>query len=313
MLSIPRWRPTRTRRECDDRAVDRRALTRLLGPWPTKVPLHAATTEVTLCGSYCRERVEYDVEAGERIAAYVLVPQDRPPRAAVFVHHQHADEYGIGKSEVVGLAGDPDQSIGVDLVRRGYLVLAPDAFGFEDRNTDGGTSRTVDRAAAHRLVSRGTLLAKVLHDVQVGLDYLQARPDVVRTRFGFVGHSYGGRMAIWVPTFDRRVAVSVSHCGALTYADHLRLGLPIQPEFVVPGIAERTDLGEIAGLVRADLLLSSTTEDRWSPSAQSVYDTASAAGGNVSLRLWPGGHVFTAEMRAAAYAFLDARLGERSQ
>jgi dienelactone hydrolase len=155
-------------------------------------------------------------------------------------------------------------------------------------------------------------LGKVLHDVRVALDYLATRPEVDPSRIGFIGHSYGGRMAIWVPVFDRRVAVSVSHCGAHTYADHLRLGLTIQPEFVVPGIAERTDLGEIAGLSRADLLLSSTTEDRWSPSAQSVYDTASAAGGNVSLRLWPGGHVFTAEMRTAACSFLGRAMLPRS-
>lgn len=275
-----------------------------LGPWPQGVPLEAAVVNRVACDGYVLERVEYQVARSERISAFLLVP-DRA-QGAVFCHHQHADQFALGKSEVVGLAGDPDQAIGPELARRGYLVLAPDAAGFEERNTDGGTSDTADRLAAHLLVTGRTMLTKVLHDVQVGLDYLQHRSD--HAPMGFIGHSYGGRMAIWIAALNQRIAAAVSHCGALTYQDHLRLGLPIQPEFVVPGITSWGDLGDVAALSTRPLLISSTTGDRWSPSAQEVYERARDGGAPVSVRLWPGGHVFSEPMRLAAYQFLDEHL-----
>jgi hypothetical protein len=37
----------------------------------------------------------------------------------IFCHHQHASEFDIGKSEVVGLRGDPDQAHAAELARRG--------------------------------------------------------------------------------------------------------------------------------------------------------------------------------------------------
>ncbi len=39
----------------------------------------------------------------------------------------------LGKSEVCGLAGNPLQAFGVALVKKGFVVLAPDSICFEDR------------------------------------------------------------------------------------------------------------------------------------------------------------------------------------
>lgn len=52
----------------------------------------------------------------------------------MFRHHQHAGNFGLGKSEVVGLAGDPDQGYARELAEAGFLTFAPDAIGFEERN-----------------------------------------------------------------------------------------------------------------------------------------------------------------------------------
>ena len=37
-------------------------------------------------------------------------------------------------SEVVGLKGDADQAYASELAERGYVVIAPDALAFEERN-----------------------------------------------------------------------------------------------------------------------------------------------------------------------------------
>lgn len=92
-------------------------------------------------------------------------------------------------------------------------------------------------------------------------------------------------MAIWAAAFDPRLVAAVSHCGALTYQDHLDRDVPLQPEFVVPQIALRMDLGDVARAQTGALLISSTTEDRWSPSAEQVHATGQQGRGRCVLKL----------------------------
>lgn len=94
-------------------------LARLIGPWPERAALDAEVIDVEDLGSYERETVRYAVSASERITAFVNVPKDiDAPVPAVFCHHQHASTFHLGKSEVVGLAGDPDQAYAHELAAR---------------------------------------------------------------------------------------------------------------------------------------------------------------------------------------------------
>ena len=174
-----------------------------LGPIPTQVPLSSAIIERTPKDGYEQLKVEYYVEAGERISAYLLIPENTKQNApAVFCHHQHAGNFELGKSEVVGHKGDPDQAIGPELAKLGYVVLAPDAIAFEERNWSLPTGRAEYLEMAFRTVKGETLLVKVIHDISVGISYLQSLDVVDDSRIGFMGHSYGGRMAIWAPAID---------------------------------------------------------------------------------------------------------------
>lgn len=115
--------------------LDRDRLAALMGPMPEAAPLEPAILERVQCEGYVRELVEYAVEPGERIRAYLLLPDDLDrPAPLIFAHHQHNAEFAIGKSEVVGLAGHPDQAYAAELAQRGYVVIAPDAIAFEERN-----------------------------------------------------------------------------------------------------------------------------------------------------------------------------------
>lgn len=295
--------------------LDRARLLELLGPVPSHVPLEVRMLESVDCGSYMREKVSYCTEGDERISAYVCVPKERSARMpAVFCHHQHNFEFKLGKSEVVGVAGNPDQAYARELAEHGFITFAPDAIAFEERNWSGGTFEAEYYELASRLVRGQTLLAKVLHDASIGIDYLVSRPEVDPDRIGFLGHSYGGRMAIWLPAFDRRIRATVSHCGCVGYADSLNRGAGIQMEFCVPGIMQHWEIEDIVALVApTPLLLSATTEDRWSRGAQRIYEAALPAftSSTLQLRLWPGGHAFTQSMREEAYRFLAAHLEYR--
>jgi dienelactone hydrolase len=292
--------------------LQKESLEKLLGPWPQKAPLDPLIIESVDCGLYVREKVTYNVEPNERIAAYILVPKNRgEQKPAIFCHHQHASNFDLGKSEVVGLAGDPDQAYAAELAERGYITFAPDAIAFEERNWSSDPGHAEYFELATRLVQGSTLLAKVLHDVSVGLDYLQSRSDVDAGRIGFIGHSYGGRMAIWAPAFDQRIQASVSNCGCINYKDSRARDVGIQMEFCVQGIMQTGDIEDVVTMIEPRaLLISATDNDKWSRGARAIYDYAkpSFKKGSLDLKIWPGKHVFTKEMRNAAYAFLDTNL-----
>lgn len=293
--------------------MNKKTLLQLLGPFPTKVDLNAKIIESIDCGSYIREKVEYNSETNDRIPAYILIPKNlQSPVPVIFCHHQHAGNFALGKSEVVGLAGDPDQAVAKELVERGYITFAPDAIAFEERNWgEDKSGKAAYFELATRLVRGRTLLAKVLHDVSVGLDYLEGRHEVDKTKIGFIGHSYGGRMAIWSPAFDKRIKASVSNCGCVNYKDSLSRDVGIQMEFCVPHIMQHGDIEDIVKLVApTPLYISATNDDKWSKGAQEIYDYAKAAFADedLKLKIWPGKHVFTKEMREEAYSFLDKYL-----
>ena len=96
--------------------------------------------------------------------------------------------------------------------------------------------------------------------------------------------------------FDERIVAAVSHCGCVNYADSMGREAGIQIEFCVPSIVEAFDIEDVVTLVapRA-LLLSATTDDKWSRGAQAMYDYSKGVfpDGHLRLNLWDAGHVFT--------------------
>ncbi len=281
----------------------------LLGSFPEKVRLEPVILESVDCGLFIREKVEYSVEKNERVKAYILIPKSITEKtASIFCHHQHAGNFELGKSEVVGIEGDPNQAYAKELAEQGYITFAPDAIAFEERNWSKTSGKAEYFEMTSRLIIGKTLLAKVLHDASVGIDYLCSRKEVDANRIGFIGHSYGGRMAIWTPVFDERIRVSVSNCGCINYKDSMTHNTGIQAEFCVPNILNWGDIEDIVKLVEPSaLLISATDNDKWSIGAEKLYKQAKSAfnRGVLQVKIFEGEHVFTKEMRDYAYKFLN--------
>lgn len=282
----------------------------LLGDFPEKTALNPEILEEADCGTYVRQKVAYDVELGDRVSAYICIPKNLSEATpAIYCHHQHHGQFDLGKSEVVGLAGDPDQAYAKELAERGYITFSPDAIAFEERDWSGNGGAEYFELAT-RLVQGKTLMAKVLHDVSVGLDYLESRPEVNASKIGFLGHSYGGRMALWAPAFDVRIRVSVSNCGCVDYRNSLSHDTGIQMEFCIPGFMEAHDIEDvIAHFNNCPLLIIAGEEDKWSRGYKKLYENIKEKGNNsTELATYSGGHQFTSEMRERAYSFLSSKL-----
>jgi dienelactone hydrolase len=290
--------------------ITRETLIKLLGILPDEVSPGVVVIDEVDCGAYWRKTLEYAVESDERIRAFLCVPKALVGQApGVYCFHQHGGDRLLGKSELVGLAGDPDQAYASELAARGFVTLAPDAICFEERCKDKGSP---DYAHVHelhaRLIRGQTLLGKVLHDVSVGIDLLQEMAEVDRERIGFIGHSYGGRTALFAPVFDRRIRVSVCSCGSTNYRD-----MPgIQFDFVLPGVLRYGDIEDVVRLVEPSslLILGGEEDNRWSVGIEEMVQYARSAfvEGVLEFGIYPGGHHFSKDMRERAYAFLRDHL-----
>jgi dienelactone hydrolase len=271
--------------------------------------------------------VTYLVEPGDRVPAYLFVPEGLAAgerRPGIFAHHQHAGQFHLGKSEVAGLAGNPEQAYALELARRGYVVLAPDAICFEERGAFRGELAAPESQTAGQQFERFEFTKRILHgsclqtkmvwDMQRGLDYLASRPEVDGARLGCIGHSLGGQQTLFLAALDDRVQAAVSSCGFASMATVLRDGVTHNFGAYVPGWLEHGDVGDVLASVapRAFMALNGES-DRIFPvdGLRASFDTARAAyeaqrvPERLELGVYEGGHQFSAEMRDRAYRWLD--------
>jgi dienelactone hydrolase len=185
-------------------------LTRLLGPQPERVPLDTEVTDTFDCGDHLRFRIVYDTEAAMSVPAYLLVPDDRQvPGPAVLAVHGH----GPGKEMICGLTGSECEHYALQLVRLGYVVLAPDLRCFGERQDPqwdpDGYKYDCDWNLVAATMAGVTPLSQNLWDLQRSLDVLAEHPLVDADRIGAAGLSYGATLALFLAATDARVKAAI--------------------------------------------------------------------------------------------------------
>ena len=111
--------------------MDRDDLFFLLGAMPTKTELDLHVIEEVDCGTFIRKKIDYSAEARETISAFLCIPKVTcTPLPAIYCFHQHGNNWLLGKSEVVGLAGSPDQAYAAPINSDKGSVLLTDVSFF---------------------------------------------------------------------------------------------------------------------------------------------------------------------------------------
>ena len=175
-----------------------------------RCPLDVQVESETDAGTYLRQWLSYQSEPGDRVPAYLLIPKTargtrvRRFPAVLALHQTHA----AGQKVVVGLGQSPDDEYGVELVERGYVVLAPPYTLLANYQPDL-------RALGWE---SGTLKA-VRNNIR-GLDLLSGLPYVRTNGFGSIGHSLGGHNGLFTAAFDPRLRAVVSSCGFDSFRDY---------------------------------------------------------------------------------------------
>ncbi len=147
---------------------------------------------------YVRKTISFASEAGDRVPAILLIPNDLKGRVpAMLCLHQTRD---LGKLEPIGM-GVRNLAYAAELAERGMVAIAPDYPGFGDYKIDayakGYVSTTMKGIWNHRRA----------------VDVLQALPEVDPARIGVIGHSLGGHNSLFVATFEPRIKAAVTSCG----------------------------------------------------------------------------------------------------
>ena len=205
-----------------------------------------ATHSSELLAGFVRHKVSYQTQTGVRIPAYLLAPRDLPPpTAAVLIVHG----CGFGKAGPAGLIDDIHNSLGVDLVKAGFLVLIPDRRGFGELQPvprfltpSCGTGLRDGRPllSADALAAFDTNLRSLdVFDLLVAVDYLASLPEIKAV--GVAGLSGGGVIAGFLGGLSDNITAVVLANSIVYDRDILSTfdngtGLEIDKSFVgVPG------------------------------------------------------------------------------
>lgn len=298
------------------RAEIRRDMESVMGPLPgpeKRCPLDPQILETVDCGEYLRHFLTYQAEPGGRVPAYMLVPKQvldgkRQVPAILALHQTHP----AGQKVVVGLGSSPNDEYGVELAKRGFVVLAPPypllAEYAPDLKRLGYVSGTM----------------KAIWDNIRGIDLLESQPFVIPGKIGAIGHSLGGHNSLYTAAFEDRVKVVVSSCGFDSFLDYMDgnikgwTSVRYMPRLLDFKLEEIPfDFHEVLSVIAprpiyvnapiGDSNFRWRSVDRVGNAAGSVYEFLGATG-DLAIEHPDVGHSFPPAQRESAYAVIEKAL-----
>jgi dienelactone hydrolase len=277
-------------------------------------------------GRYVLEEFELDNRAGAVVPGFLLLPKKLDREApAILYCHQHGNRYQVGKEELFRARPAP-RPPGVALVRRGYVVLAIDAYCFGERSGKGpggpeerGAREELSTSKLNLWAGR-TLWGMMLRDDLMALDYLLSRAEVDAGRVGVTGMSMGATRSWWLMALDERIRTAVA-VACLTRYENLVARRALSAHgiyYFVPGMLKYFDTEAVVALAAPRPILFLTGgQDRGSPidgvraveaKVRRVYRLHGNRDDFQSV-VYPGvGHTYAADMWQRMVAWMDGRL-----
>jgi putative membrane-bound dehydrogenase-like protein len=285
-----------------------------MGKLPDRSKLGPVDVKITdqLAGAgFTRYTLSFAADQNDRVPCYLFVPSGLDGKRAPGILALHQTTV-TGKGQPAGLADSENLHYGIELARRGYVVLVPDYPSFGDYqydfNADNYTSGSMKGIFNHMRC----------------VDLLQSRPEVDPNRIGAIGHSLGGHNSIFVGVFDERIKVVVSSCGWTPMHDYYGGKLAgWTSDRYVPSIRDTYDLDPnkvpfdltemIAALAPRAFFSNSPLHDgnfevegvrKAIAAVKPIYELLGASD-RLQVRYPDAGHEFPPAVRHEAYKFMD--------
>lgn len=297
----------------------REALLSVVGPFPLKSPLNAKVLSIVNKNGYRIEKIIYESIPNFFVTACLFVPDGLKGRNPAIL-------FCSGHS-VAAFRRPLYQQVVLNLVRKGFIVLAFDPIGQGERlqyydtkigdSRIGGPTKEHSYPGAQCFISGVSVARYFIWDGIRGIDYLLSRPEVDPERIGCHGLSGGGTQSSYIAAFDERVK-AVAPTGYIT--SFLRL-----LESIGPQDAEQNFYNGIAsGIDHADLLevrapkpalIVATTRDFFSiqgsrETFQEIKRVYSIFGKKQNIEISEDDYVhgYTKKNREAIYGFFQKHL-----
>ncbi len=282
-------------------------------------PLNAQTTGTLERETFIVEKVIFESHPGFYVTAALFLPKQRQsPAPAVIYCAGHAD---------VGFRSETYQHILINLVSKGFIVLAFDPIGQGERlqyldaasgkSKAGGPTVEHSYAGAQTLLTGTSLTDYFIWDGIRALDYLETRSEVDMKRIGVTGRSGGGTQTAQIAACDDRIYAAAPECYITNFKRLLQsIGPQDAEQNPYKAIAKGFDHPDYLH-VRAPkpTLIITTTHDFFSiqgaretfAEVQKSY-TALGKSENVQMVEDFGIHESTKNNREALYAFFQKHL-----
>ncbi|MBB6670098.1 alpha/beta hydrolase family protein [Cohnella nanjingensis] len=234
------------------------------GSAPESSELAPVLLESEDCGDYIRQRIQIETYPGLHMPVYVLVPKESKERSgAVIACHGH----GYGSRDIVGLTASGEEKTGdigyqknfaVELVKRGYITVAPELLGFGDRklveDEEAQEHNSCHRLSTFLLAMGQTMAGYRVFETLRCVDYLLTRNDVDADRIGCMGISGGGLVCSFAAAIDDRISAAVVSGFTNTFQDSI-LSIRHCIDNYVPGLSLVAEMPDLLGLIAPKPLL----------------------------------------------------------
>ncbi|HHT26085.1 MAG TPA: prolyl oligopeptidase family serine peptidase [Firmicutes bacterium] len=304
------------------RALIERDWLNYLGTAPyAPLDMEAKTIRVDDLGDCTATEVYLKMEPDYFEQCYLMIPKEKPaeklPAVVVFFYDIDTPaDHNMGSSR--WKANVQNRAFARHLVKRGYVTLVQrwvheGLVAPEDRKLSMADRYAKGVERLRTLYPHWKGLGRVVWDAARCVDYLQSLDFVDPERIGCMGHSLGGKMALYAGAFDQRYKVIV--------CSDLGIGLSFSnydaPWYLGPEVRDPAfgrDHHQLLGLIapRAFLLIAGESADgdrSWAylNSAREVYQLYGQADriGMVNHRT---GHAPTMDSLEQAYGWFDKHL-----
>ncbi|EON77291.1 Sialidase [Lunatimonas lonarensis] len=181
----------------------------LLGPWPDidTNPDYVLSERVHKEG-YVQWKIDFEWVPGQKTSGYLLVPhgaQNAP--AVITVYYEPETAVGMGNPDL------PDRDFAYQLVQRGFVALSLGTTESTQNQTYSIYYPSIERAEV-------APLSMLAYAAATGWHLLAKLPEVDAARIGIMGHSYGGKWAMFAAClFENFAAAAWSDPGIVFQQD----------------------------------------------------------------------------------------------
>ncbi|MDQ3289880.1 MAG: dienelactone hydrolase family protein [Bacteroidota bacterium] len=258
------------------------------------------------------EKLLLDLNGLELVPAYFTKPKNATGKLPVVLfNHSHFGQYEVGKNEFVkGRKEMQSPPYAFAFARAGYAGFCMDSWGFGERS-----GRPEIDIFKEMLWKGQVMWGMMVYDNLRALDYLESRPEVDAKHIATMGMSMGSTMAWWLAALDERIKVTVD-LNCLTDFQALIEDKGLDRHgiyYYVPDLLNHFTTSSINALIapRPHFGLAGSLDpltplkglEKIDADLKKVY-AAEKAPEAWKLKIYPVGHLETAEMRQDIMAFL---------